>query len=619
MRRNLTLLVLLLLLAWGLFSGLYGLTTRDLHAWDEGVYYDEARYLVQAARLAPGVLGGRVSGEQARERLVALPPRMGRPVNVLLNAAAIGVAGERVWAPGLVSVLAGVLCLWLTFIIMRRLSGEGPALLATFFLALCPYFLTYRRLGLPEAAATAVVLLVVWLWLKWEELEQSGSGDPSHKTDLLRSVWLGCLAGLAFGINLRVLMLVPWVLVWRSAGSGRRWWAHALAVAGGFAVMLGGYELPYVVANRVLGRFGFELESYFAQLRRFARGQESLRPEYLGSGYVDWLWMAGHYGLVVVTAAVVGVWWAWRQRDGRVLKVASLVVLPAVQAAVLIPYLRYNSWLAPVVAMLGGYGVWGLWERLWGTRELVGDNGRRGTSPRPTAEERSVAVGGAFLPSKRWLLGIAVVWLVSVGANEGVACWRTLGSKSNELAALEECRRLGATCLMTTNLSAAQAHAPVFALEVTRQMAMTPAGALADLQALTKRGRTLVVIEGHQFMNGAVMMPPEEYARSAAGLIVEQGKALWQAPHLQGMTLWLFLEHNKYLQETLATYGAYRARAVLIGVYDGSEALRILEHNVHANVKDGSNNVTVANAASTLTSRRLAGTRAERGPPGAGK
>ncbi|MEN6548192.1 MAG: glycosyltransferase family 39 protein [Armatimonadia bacterium] len=609
MRRNLTLLVLLLLLAWGLFSGLYGLTTRDLHAWDEGVYYDEARYLVQAARLAPGVLGGRVSGEQARERLVALPPRMGRPVNVLLNAAAIGVAGERVWAPGLVSVLAGVLCLWLTFIIMRRLSGEGPALLAMFFLALCPYFLTYRRLGLPEAAATAVVLLVVWLWLKWEELEQPGSGDPSHKTDLLRSVWLGCLAGLAFGINLRVLMLVPWVLVWRSAGSGRRWWAHALVVAGGFAVMLGVYELPYVVANRVLGRFGFELESYCAQLRRFALGQESLRPEYLGSGYVDWLWMAGHYGLVVVTAAVLGVWWAWRQRDGRVLKVASLVVLPAVQAAVLIPYLRYNSWLAPVVAMLGGSGVWGLWKG-------VGDEERdRGLVTAPPGN----GVGGDGRSHSMLLAWLAAIVVVSVGITNGIDCWRTMGSRSNELAALEECRRLGATCLMTTNLSAAQAHAPVFALEVTRQMAMTPAGALADLQALTKRGRTLVVIEGHQFMNGAVMMPPEEYARSAAGLIVEQGKALWQAPHLQGMTLWLFLEHNKYLQETLATYEAYRARAVRIGVYDGSEALRILEHNVHGNVKDGSNNVTVANAASTLTSRRLAGRRAERGPPGAGK
>ena len=609
MRRNQTLLVLLLLLAWGLFSGLYGLTTRDLHTWDEGVYYDEARYLVQAARLAPEVLGGRVSGEQAREHLTSLPPRMGRPVNVLLNAVAIAIVGERVWATGLVAVLAGVMCLWLTFIIMRRLSGEGPALLSMFFLTLCPYFLTYRRLGLPEAAAAAVVLLVVWLWLKWGELEQSGSGDPSHKTDLLRSVWLGCLAGLAFGINLRVLMLVPWVLVWRSAGRGRRWWAHTLSVVGGFAAMLGLYELPCVIANRVLGRFGFELETYFAQLRRFAAGQQSLRPEYLGSGYVDWLWMAGHYGLVVVTAAVLGVWWAWRQREGRLLKVASLVVLPAVQAAVLIPYLRYNSWLAPVVAMLGGYGVWGI------GRGLGAEERDRGLVTAPTGN-RVGRDGRSHSTPLAWLV---LTVLVSVGIANGIDCWRTMGSRSNELAALEECRRLGATCLLTTNLSAAQAHAPVFALEVTRQMATTPAGALTDLKGLMKRGRTLVIVDGHQFMNGAVMMTPEEYERSAAGVIEGQGRAVWEAPHLKGMTLWLFLEHNKYLQETLATYSAYRDRASRMAIYDGSEALRILEQNAHANVKDSGNNAIVANAPSTLTSGWLPKARAQRGPPGAGK
>jgi hypothetical protein len=54
---------------------------------------------------------------------------------------------------------------------------------------------------------------------------------------------------------------------------------------------------------------------------------------------------------------------------------------------------------------------------------------------------------------------------------------------------------------------------------------------------------------------------------------------LWQEPHLRGMTLWLFLEHNWHLEETLEMYEVVGAERQTLGVYDGLKALRILEQS----------------------------------------
>lgn len=541
MQTRLPLLLLLLILLWAAVSGFYGLTTRDLQTWDEGNYYDEGRYVVQSARVAVGVLAGKIEASEARQAIHSLPPRMGRPLNCLLNAAAVAVVGERTWAPGLVAVLAGLICILITYIVLRRRAGEAGALCAALLVALSPYFLAYRRVGLPEASAAAMVLVTVWLLLRWREAGSVG------RAALRQVVWLGVCCGLAFGLNTRTLAVLPVVMAWQAVwATGRRRLWQALLVLGGFAAMLVLYELPYLAANAALGRFGFELESYFGQLRRLMTVQQHLRPPGVLSAYHDTLWFAFHYEAPALLLVAVGLWAAWRKRDAVRLVPVSLLVLPALQAGLLIPYLRYNSWLLPLLAMIAGFGL----------SEIL-----------------------ALRPQRlRWAprLAAAVLLLVILlfDVDRGLPM---LGAQARHQQALQWCRSQGAELVMTTNLSAAQAYAPTYRLEVMRQMEAAPATALENLQELLRRGRTLVIVDSHQYMNGPVMMSPEQYGRSAAAALRAQGRTLWRNPHQRGMTLWLFLEHNQRLDITLPMYQLAGQETQDIGVYDGREALPILE------------------------------------------
>jgi 4-amino-4-deoxy-L-arabinose transferase-like glycosyltransferase len=564
--------LLFLILFFASLTGLAGLTSKDIQSWDEGVYYTEARFVVQSARVAvlyfaskafPGA--GLPDLETLKQSVTGLAPQMGRPVNVAINSVGLALLGQHPWVPALLAALLGLGCVYLVFLIVRREVGETAGLLGAFVLSLSPYFLPYRRLGMCEAAGAFVALLTVYLLLGW--WVEAGKLARRH------SWWLGILCALSFGANTRTLLLLPPVLLWRmwcmrgeqGAEERERWWRHGLRVAGGFALMIALYQLPYVLIGPLSAKLGSgAVEDYIGQLRRFATAQSQLGRVGLAEAYGAPVYFFLRNEGPAVVLFLIGLGWLARKRGmgetaGRMVSgpsggegerrwvLPSLLVLPLLQTAVLIPYARYQSWLLPVFAAIAGLGLWGLWQ--WGNT-------------------RSPGVGRAVLV-------LALVIITAHGLYRGLP---VIEARSLHPAALRWCQAQGATALVDTNMSAALAAAPLYRLDRLWQMPVDPAEAAEAIKRMNATGKAMVIVETQQFMKAELLMTPEDYERSASAVLRKHVKPVWeQEGHLRGLFPFLCFEHNRHLKETLRTLERYLPVASQIRVYDSAAAIRALQ------------------------------------------
>lgn len=99
------------------------------------------------------------------------------------------------------SALAVVLILFPAFPLMVRLAGWGPALLASFLIALDPYFIALSRLLHLDGLVTALMLLSLLAFLRYLD-------KGRHKRDLLLS---GVAAGLSWLTKSPAFFLIPFV------------------------------------------------------------------------------------------------------------------------------------------------------------------------------------------------------------------------------------------------------------------------------------------------------------------------------------------------------------------------------------------------------------------------
>ncbi|MHB8996329.1 MAG: ArnT family glycosyltransferase [Armatimonadota bacterium] len=573
--------LLFLILFFAALTGLSGLTSKDIQSWDEGVYYTEARFVVQSARVVVLHLASKAfpdAGlpdlETLKQSVTGLAPQMGRPVNVAINVVGLTLLGQHPWVPALLAALLGLGCIYLVFLIVRKEVGEMAGLLGAFVLSLSPYFLPYRRLGMCEAAGAFGALLTVYLLLRW--WAEAGKLARRH------SWWLGILCGLSFGANTRTLLLLPPVLLWRmwcmrgEQGARERWWLHGLRVAGGFALMIALYQLPYTLIGPLSAQLGSgAVEDYLGQLRRFATAQSQLGRVGLAEAYGAPIYFFLRNEGPAVVLFLMGLGWLVRRRGtgataGRMVSgpsggerceigasgpshcshrwvLPSLLVLPLLQTAVLIPYARYQSWLLPVFAAIAGLGLWGLWQ--WGNR-------------------RSPGLGRAVL----------VLGLVAITAHGLYRGLPVILARSLHPAALQWCHAQGATALVDTNMSAALAAAPLYRLDRLWQMPVDPAEAAEAIKRMNATGKAMVIVETQQFMKAELLMTPEEYERSAAAILGQQVKPVWeQEGHLRGLFPFLCFEHNRHLKDTLRTLARYLPVASQISVYDAAAAIRALE------------------------------------------
>jgi 4-amino-4-deoxy-L-arabinose transferase-like glycosyltransferase len=89
-----------------------------------------------------------------------------------------------------------VLTLWLVFRLARRWGDEQMALLATALVAWNPVFLTYAKQPMSDAAATAWLMLALYLAVSIRHPQEEGASTPMHS--MLRSALAGVAAGAAF-------------------------------------------------------------------------------------------------------------------------------------------------------------------------------------------------------------------------------------------------------------------------------------------------------------------------------------------------------------------------------------------------------------------------------------
>lgn len=558
---------LILLLA--AVTGLYGLTGKGIQSWDEGVYYDEARFCALSARavimgavakLQPAA--GRPGFAELKQQVIGIPPRMGRPLNCLLNTAGLLLVGNHQWAPALLSALAGVGCVLVLFILARRLFDDPTALLAALLLTLSPYFLPYRRLGMCEAPATLLALLTLLVLVRlWQ--------NPAFGRWAWQSLGLGLLCGLTFGANTRTLTLLPVVLLWQAYSVSRRpgedrgeaggsspsrlrgALSAGVLVLAGFGLMIALYQLPYLLVAPLQAQVGLELTSYLAQLRHFAVTQQAMGGVGLPLAYGGAGLFLGFYEGPVVLLLLLGVLYCLRRPAAERWLLLSLLILPLLQTARLIPYARYISWLLPVLMLLAAVGL----------RQLALALGRQGAPP----VARRVALAHLCL--------VAVVVLWSVPRTLAV-----MGAVSQMPAALQGAQTLGVQQVVTSNRSLAYACAPLYDLEQLHQLPSAPAQASQVLQAAINKGLTVVILDPQQHVEEAILMPVEDFEASAAAQIRRQCTPLWQAPHLRGLFAFLCFEHNRDIRATWRVHQTYRQTSTTLAVYDATPALQALQN-----------------------------------------
>ncbi|MEI6500694.1 MAG: hypothetical protein WCP21_06660 [Armatimonadota bacterium] len=418
-------------------------------------------------------------------------------------------------------------------------------------LALSAYFLPYRRLGLCEAGGALAATYTIWTLLRLSE-DAPGSLARRH------SWWLGVLCGLSFGMNTRTLLLLPAVLAWRAwhlrrspdpgAQGPRRladpWALHALRVAGGFLAVLALYQALYYVIGPFAAHLGYQVDDYLAQLHRFATAQGQLGRVGLVAAYgAPAYFFLRNEGPVVVCFAL-GLAYLWRRRATGALLLPSLLVLPLLQTAVLIPYARYQSWLLPIFAMIGAAGLDGLCRA------------SRRRSPRLATT-------------------VLVAALLLVAGYSGYRGLPVMQAHSRHAEALHWCHQRGAVSVFVTNLGAAYAQTDLYDLAHLRLLPTSPEEALAEVRRLAPQGPVMILTDTQQYMKSELLMAPKQYEQSTAALLRRESLPLWQqAGHLRGLFPFVCFEHNRFLPDTLRTLKRYTPVADELRIYDGVALLK---------------------------------------------
>jgi len=513
------------LLLTAAISGWWGLTRQGLTTWDEGVYFDEARFVIQTA----GAVRRHTSIADAT---TGFAPRMGRPGNTALNVVAMAVLGCHPWAPAALAALFGLACIYCTYCLGRRVFGEGTGLLAGTLLALSPYFLQYRRLGLPEAAGTFAAVLVL---LRLVALRGRDEQRP-----WLNSLTLGLLLGAGFTINMRLGVLLPVAALFRLYWlPGERKLArlagHAIAMVGGVAIMALLFELAYLALGRVMPG-GPPLESYFQQLARFAQTQQHMgRPPLLLAYLAPAVFLAC-FDLPALGLAVVGILSgrAWRQAKPALL--LACVLVQVLSLGLVAPFARYLSCVLPLLMIFAAYGF---------LRLCVASRPRLGVAP-------VVVLGLLVLAHAAWR-GAPI--LAARGQMSAAAAWLQARAPS---------------AVATSDASLLLAY-----FGPTDQLPTDVPQARAMLTRLRAQGPCYVLLDRQQFMAGPLLMPPEQYDRTAGAIIAHRGVPVWQARQFTGLFLPFAFEHSWDVRAALRTVRG-RSPGEDIAIYTAAEALGAL-------------------------------------------
>jgi hypothetical protein len=315
---------------------LWGLPSQPVLYFDSGVYLGEGAFLRSAAERAASALLDPHAQGNLLERVAyatqdgtdAHSPDIAKPGHAILLAISMLALGKTAFAGTLISALAGIGTVAITYLIGLRGWNRTVAIAAAAMLAISGQHLVYSREPLVEADGLFFATAASYVYLR----------ARSRKALLLA----GVLWGIAFTCNNRLSYLPAVLLIaeladWRGIALLLK---RGLTIAAGFLLPLALIEIAYLVA-RAIGRFtGARTDwlDYIQQLVQFTRMNppDRLRFDQWPTYFVD---IALMDGLVVLGLLLAGIGvLLWRLSTIRPPQRADLLLA----GSLLVPLLLYS-------------------------------------------------------------------------------------------------------------------------------------------------------------------------------------------------------------------------------------------------------------------------------------
>lgn len=349
--------VLRLLTICGVVLFAFLVRTWDLSSLPTGFHGDEGVTGLEAERiLSDGSIG------------VYTGSALGQPTGPFyLDAVTVGMFGNTIWATRILSALAGTLAVFATYRIVERRYDHRTGIACALALATMTWSIHFSRIAFGVAWWPLVVLLAV-------------AAIDQAMTDQTRRSWFiaGALSVLGVYVynshwSFGPAVVVAVVLWFVSMLVGRK---HIRFDGLAFGV------LGALIVGLPMGKFILDNEGFFNHFNQISRRSS---PEWIEAGlgskismYIDWYWETWRtlavtpvfdgtdasginkpIPLAFAAAALVGLVDIARRRRSlfAAIVVVTLVALPATTTLTSLAIARRTYALAPLVAILAGFGA----------------------------------------------------------------------------------------------------------------------------------------------------------------------------------------------------------------------------------------------------------------------
>jgi len=312
---------------------------------DEAVFADTARGLLETGRPATGLVAGLEQGAYWQA-----------PAWYYLAAGVIAVAGFEIAPLRLLSVVLGLIVIWLSLLLARRAGySRWSAHLAALLLGLAPLFVMNAKLARMDGLCMVFLLAGLLGYVAWT------SGGRNYL------LWL---AALAFTL---AVLTHPLGLIGPTVGS-----LHAL-VGGSRRGRSGLRAVPWMIGAVLLALLLWILvagdPATLARQLQYQLWRKTSSPGTHLLGFLERYWSIPLLGIVVIA----GIGWMWREARARrspgstILALAAAVSTTVVLVSFELPYhVYYLPFVLPGVA---GLFEWllnrGGWVKVGGVLALV--------------------------------------------------------------------------------------------------------------------------------------------------------------------------------------------------------------------------------------------------------
>jgi len=292
---------------------LWGMGAQPVLYFDSGVYLGEGAFLASAAERAATAIFATGPGNTLERIALATQdgtdghsPDIAKPGHAILLAVSMLLFGKTAFAGALVSALAGIGTVAVTYAIGLRGWGPRVAIPAALLLAVSGEHLVYSREPLVEADGLFFATLAALVYLQarsWRGLAGAG-----------------VLWGVAFTCNSR-LSYLPAVVLLAELASWPGWGGlirRGLIMAVGFVSPLAAIEAAYLVARGIGRATGTRTDwlDYAQQLAAFSRMNppDRIRFDQWPTFFVDLALMDGLGVLALLLVGMAVLVWRLRRR-----------------------------------------------------------------------------------------------------------------------------------------------------------------------------------------------------------------------------------------------------------------------------------------------------------------